>query len=240
MKRYAEVIIDRVSKELDKLFFYGVPDNLENDVAIGSRVSVPFGNGRRAQAFVVGFTGELGFDESKLKFIYSVLDKKPIFSGHMIELARWMKEKYYCTFAECLRCIMPAGIGMKSEYIISTIGAPNLGTKTKAYSIFEYIKNNNNLATLSDLEQEFGAVTAALNLLLKNKSIEKTEISKVKNYVIYIKYVSPNEAMQGEIDLMIDKGGLYANILSYLVENRRASISDLKDFFGISVSPINT
>ena len=51
---YAEVIINSNAKALNKVFDYKVPDDMKNNIHIGSRVFVPFGNGKKLEdGFVV-------------------------------------------------------------------------------------------------------------------------------------------------------------------------------------------
>ena len=50
----AEVIINRTAKKLNRTFDYGVPQELEDLITIGSKVLVPFGKGEKLEeAFVV-------------------------------------------------------------------------------------------------------------------------------------------------------------------------------------------
>ena len=49
----AEVIINSNVKNLNKVFDYNIPSNLENSVSIGSRVLVKFGNKKDLERVVV-------------------------------------------------------------------------------------------------------------------------------------------------------------------------------------------
>ena len=49
----AQVIVDVAARQTDRIFEYHIPTELEKDIAIGSRVVVPFGP-RKVQGFVVG------------------------------------------------------------------------------------------------------------------------------------------------------------------------------------------
>ena len=54
--KVAQVIVDAALMQTDKPFSYAISKDLEEDVALGSRVHVPFGAGNRLlQGFVVGF-----------------------------------------------------------------------------------------------------------------------------------------------------------------------------------------
>ncbi len=50
----AQVIVDVAAKQTDRVFEYHIPKEL-TDVAVGSRVVVPFGR-RKVQGFVVGIS----------------------------------------------------------------------------------------------------------------------------------------------------------------------------------------
>lgn len=46
---YAEIIINSNAKALNKVFDYIIPDDLKQDVHIGSRVFVPFGRSKKLE-----------------------------------------------------------------------------------------------------------------------------------------------------------------------------------------------
>ena len=95
--------------EVDRVFHYAVPDELKPVLTPGHRVAVPFG-GRNVEGCVVGFS-KPSVDPSRIKAITAVLDDYPLLTPVMLELARWMKTKYYTTLAACLRCVAPSWTG---------------------------------------------------------------------------------------------------------------------------------
>ncbi len=117
--KYAEVIISIAHKNVDRIFNYIVPESFEADLRIGMRVIVPFGKGNKNyEGYVIGFSKSSEIPFNKLKYIVSIMDKYPIFSENTIMLAKFMREKYYTTLAECLRCIMPSVVKDKvSRYV---------------------------------------------------------------------------------------------------------------------------
>lgn len=104
----AEVIVSIMNADVDRIFHYIVPDGMEG-LAAGCRVAVPFG-GRRVEGCVVGFSAPQ-IESGKLKAITAMLDDYPLLTPVMLELARWMKIKYYTTLAACLRCVAPSWAG---------------------------------------------------------------------------------------------------------------------------------
>ena len=92
---YAKIIIDITHEKLDRTFEYEVPKDMEDGLAIGSSVLVPFGNqDRLRQGFVVGFAKECSFDPEKIKAIHGKAPKSVSIEENLVSLAVWMKEHY--------------------------------------------------------------------------------------------------------------------------------------------------
>ena len=104
--------VDAATYAIDKLYSYRVPDELREQVQIGTRVLVPFGIGnKRAEAVVLAFREDAG--EFKLKPIVEVLDETPILTAEQLKLAAWMRERLYCTYFDCVHAMLPAGLWFK-------------------------------------------------------------------------------------------------------------------------------
>ena len=103
------VAVDAATYAIDKLYSYRVPDELREQVQIGTRVLVPFGFGnKRAEAVVLAFRQDTG--EYKLKPVVEVLDDAPVLTHGQLKLAAWMRERLYCTYFDCVRVMLPAGL----------------------------------------------------------------------------------------------------------------------------------
>ena len=108
-KLYALVCVDITHGDVDRLFHYAIPS--EMILTEGMRVRVPFGKG---SALKIGYVMEISqnppsdFDSEKIKEVHSVCDDFAVLRKDTLELARWMKDKYYTTLAACVRCITPA------------------------------------------------------------------------------------------------------------------------------------
>ena len=106
------VAVDAATYAIDKLYSYRVPDELREQVQIGTRVLVPFGFGnKRAEGVVLAFRENTG--GMKLKPVIEVLDDTPILTAQQLKLAAWMRERLYCTFFDCVRVMLPAGLWFK-------------------------------------------------------------------------------------------------------------------------------
>ena len=121
---FAQIAVENTVYHFDKLFTYRVPQGLQGQVAPGVRVSVPFGAGnRRRVGMVFSLTNQGG---ERVKDVESVLDREAALSPEMLELARWMKDRYYCTLFEAVKLMIPTGIHLRLRegYLLSQEAAP--------------------------------------------------------------------------------------------------------------------
>lgn len=96
-----EVIVDISNSEIDKVFDYHSPF----DVDVGYRVLVPFGR-RQIEGFVIG-KKEHADTHHDIKDIIMKLDDYPVILPEMVALARHMS-KSNLRFIDCLRLFIPA------------------------------------------------------------------------------------------------------------------------------------
>ncbi|WP_168121952.1 primosomal protein N' [Paenibacillus sp. HB172176] len=110
----AKVIVDVPSRQTDRPFDYEVPGAMEEWIAIGSRVGVPFG-GRTLQGFVIGLAEQSSLPSSRLKPVAELLDGVPPLLPDMIELSEWLSAKYCCSRIQALQAMIPAALKGKEE-----------------------------------------------------------------------------------------------------------------------------
>ncbi|MCL2376597.1 MAG: primosomal protein N' [Defluviitaleaceae bacterium] len=242
MKKIAMVIIASTAKDLDKPFYYAIGEDLLDKVARGSRVLVPFGKSRQMEGYVVDFADSISFDEGKLKEISDVLEAFPIFSAVMLDLAHWMAEKYSAPLSVCLKTIMPAGIGMKNDYIAEILG-PAAGLRGKQKQIFDYISSHGKV-TERELAENFGSTTRAnLNALTDKQAITLQHIYDAKDYTVRINTAFVNDDLDNFDELaeaVFEKGDKQATVLEMLMDAKSVPVADLQLRLGISPSPIKS
>lgn len=100
----AEVIVDVLSSNVDKVFDYNVPTDL--NIVVGDRVVVPFG-ARKIDGFVINLKQTSSYDQTKLKDILSKKDAQPLLSQNMVRLCFFMKQKFYLRLADTIRLFLP-------------------------------------------------------------------------------------------------------------------------------------
>lgn len=100
---------------VDKLYSYRIPASM--DVLPGMRVTVPFGKGNRRTEGVVAAV-EDGAEE-KLKSVEQTLDPEPVLSPEQIRLAAFIRERYFCTYYDAVKAILPAGLWFKTTEVFA-------------------------------------------------------------------------------------------------------------------------
>ena len=105
---YGDVIIDISLEKLDKTFQYEIPEHLRETVQIGSRVVIPFGNGkRRITGYVVDMSTEPKIDAGRIKSILGVSKDSIAVESQLIALAAWIRRNYGCTMNQALKTVIP-------------------------------------------------------------------------------------------------------------------------------------
>ena len=107
----AKIAVSAANFAIDKPYSYAVPASMT--LMPGQRVMVPFGRSNRHAEGVV-LSVEEG-SESGLKLIASCLDDAPVLSMRMLQLAAFMRERYFCTFFDAIRVMLPAGLWFQSK-----------------------------------------------------------------------------------------------------------------------------
>jgi len=119
--RFAEVVVFSPAKAsapgaVEQAFTYHLPEELQDDLALGCLVVVPFGT-RRLYGIVVALSAESPVP--KTRPIDSLVDPDPVLTSVQIELARWMSQEYLAPLPECLRVMLPPGVVGYADVLIS-------------------------------------------------------------------------------------------------------------------------
>ena len=102
----AQIAVSAAIYAIDKPYSYWIPPQLS--VAPGMRVLVPFSQGnRRVEGVVLAVTDG---EETGLKSVAAVLDETPVLSEPLLHLAAFLRERYFCTFYDAVKAMLPAGL----------------------------------------------------------------------------------------------------------------------------------
>lgn len=111
----AKIAVSAATFAIDKPYSYCVPAGME--LQPGLRVMVPFGRGNRRSEGVVLSVEEA--DAAGLKAVERVLDDAPVLTPYMLRLAAFVRERYFCTFYDAIRAMLPAGLWFQTKNQIS-------------------------------------------------------------------------------------------------------------------------
>ena len=107
----AKVAVSKAIYAIDKPYDYLIPQELEADVRPGMRVLVPFGQGNRGcDGIVLSVAAGQPSAGPPLKAVQALLDEEPVLDHRAIQLALWMRERYFCTVYDCVKAMLPAGL----------------------------------------------------------------------------------------------------------------------------------
>lgn len=117
-----------INRPVDTVFHYLVPQELRDLIQPGQRVRVPFGKGDQP---TVGYCVDVtptAPTSKRLKTVLEILDREPLLSRPMLELTRWIGERYLCSWGQVLESVVPAGVKKQAgtREIVCYEAAPEL------------------------------------------------------------------------------------------------------------------
>ena len=110
----AKIALDGLVYAIDKPYSYLLPEPLRA-ARPGCRVSVPFGAGNRQREGLILALEDR--DGTGLKAVSALLDPEPVLSQRMLHLAAFVRERYFCTFYEAVRAMLPAGLWIRTTEV---------------------------------------------------------------------------------------------------------------------------
>lgn len=244
---YAQVIIDANHAEVDRVFDYRVPAQWEEEVCVGLRVMVPFGQrNTKREGYVIALTETTEVPAGKMKEIVEILDEgRPILTPSILELAKWMKKEYFCTLNQCLQAVMPAGIRTKSVWYAELTGQTS-ELSEKEQQMADVLIEQGGAVPLRELEQIFGNRTEYILRCLQEKKVvrlhQKTTRSTYKKEKRYVS-LTENEELLIAAKEKAEKDKRLAGqlrVLSAICPGESISVEELKEKAAVTDSPIHT
>jgi len=184
----ARIILREAVRQTDKLYTYLVPARLEENIAPGSYVKVPFGRSNRLQIALVFDIASVE-DESapglkKLKSIDSLIDLYPVLNADQLALINPISSKLLCTRGDVISMMVPSAIGSASrakaifvsltdsEEAVKTLEEGSLRSVTHMH-ILEYLLENGT----TEKKKLMAATRASDSQIraLRDKNLIKTE-----------------------------------------------------------------
>ena len=173
------VLVEISHKNIDRLFEYHVPKELENSIKIGIRVLVPFGT-KTLEGFVLEIKNHVDTDK-ELKSIIDVVDDEAYLNKELLELGKIMQRELYATLISCYQVMLPKSLKAKNK---ETVGV-------KLETFYTLNKDKLNIK-INDTQQRI------INLFKDKKEISRKEL-------INISLSSVNTLVKKEILIPLQK-----------------------------------
>ena len=109
INKYIEVA---VSAPIGRSLTYMPPDGCKQQLMPGMRVLVPLG-GRKITGYILS-TVDSAPSGQQIKYIYEVLDSRPLFPAEQVRFFKWIAQYYHYPVGEVIKTALPAGLTKKS------------------------------------------------------------------------------------------------------------------------------
>lgn len=185
-----DVLTQIKSQKIDQTFSYHVPENLKNNVKIGSRVKIPFGS-QVLEGFIVCFNTSTNFDY-KIKDIIDIIDLEPVLNKELIEIGNYISKKEICTRTSAYQTMLPvalkakAGTKINEKYETYLVKLNDLDTTSKKQiEVLELFKDNIEVKKSIANEISVSAVKTLINKgILKEEKREVYRINEEKSMLV--------------------------------------------------------
>ena len=230
----ALVAVERVAYHFDILYGYTVPQSLVETLQTGMRVLVPLGGGKR-QGIVFELT-EPQQDRS-YKPIFSVLDRQPIFSDEMLSLARFLKDRTFCTFFEAARVQLPTGFHLKTTATYLAVPADkNHRLNAEEKIVYAYMLDAGHYLSKKDVLAACGLpeTTDAMEKLLSKGLLQRGVASTKGLGNLNIRSARLRDTIATAEDLPDDLTEKQRHVAEVLLDVGAASVKELCYFTGVT------
>ena len=241
----ARIAVSAANYAIDKPYSYGIPQGMT--LRPGQRVQLPFGRGNRRCEGIVLTVEEA--EEEGLKAVECCLDPEPILTEHQLRLAAFLRERYFCTYYDAVRGMLPAGLWFSAKESFSLTEnrqwkekPPTRENAEKILSFLEEMGGQAQGDALRSLIPEEDALSEAVSYLVRKKWLTaKSDFirrTKDKTEKIATLAASPEEAM--EYASRRPKSALMQkNVLELLCSLGSVAVKELCYFTGASTQTIN-
>lgn len=238
----AKVIVDNKSKQVDKPFDYLVPIGLENEVGIGSRVLVPFGqSNREVEGFCMGLCETS--DSKRLKSIIRLANDIRAFDEEMLDVIEWMHKKYLTPYLDIIHTIVPAGTALKSQEWIILESETEEKSELRA-KLIALLKANDNAIEYTALKQAMGRdIQNQIREMVSKGTLRReyrqsTTVRDKKQRCVRLT-VTQEEAF-AEVERLSKRAPIQAAMLEYLAGEEYLTTVELQEMAGGTAATINT
>jgi primosomal protein N' (replication factor Y) len=177
VQHIAEVIVDVPTLQTNNPYEFKIPAILQEDVAVGMRVIVPFGRGnRRVQGFITKLKNDQIF-EGELKEISSLMDLEPVLNDELLALGEWMAQTTYSFRISSYQTMLPAVLRATYEKVVKLTGEVSDDSlfdifRGKDRMSWDEVENRDLISTMLKLKKEN---KVEVNYLVDDKVTKKVK-----------------------------------------------------------------
>ena len=200
---YADVLIEYSAKAIDQTFTYIIPDRLKEDLKIGMKVLVPFGN-KIINGFVTNIKNNYA-DTYELKEINDIVDKYFCLNEEMMELGKYLQAKTLCTKIAAYQTMLPSSLKVKEQKSNYSKYLTYIEINKDIKEIDEYIENNKRSKKQVEILNTLKEGKALKSSFSQSsvKSLLEKELIKITNVQIY--RLNNHEAQNIKIEFSKDQ-----------------------------------
>ena len=241
-KAYALVHITDIAYGIDRQYSYSVPNDLREQIKIGSVVVVPFGNAnKRVSAIVVDFSSRC--DYPHVKSVESIMQYPFDVPSDLISTCTFMKERFFCTFGSAFRAVIPPGVNLGTETIYTAEKDIDISKLNDAGQVMMRFILQSGCITEREAVEEFGEeCKILLNALCKGNYVvkgsrvpEKLNEKNLFTYSLTVSAEEANELAESGEGLTEKQRGLIGLLIHYPA----ATMREIEEIGGYSASIVN-
>lgn len=249
---FASVALQEAVRSYDKLYDYIIPDKFSELIQTGMRVLVPFGGGNTLRTGYVFDIHTRDNQKGKFKEIFEIVDTEPLLTPEMIKLASWMRTRYFCTYGDAIRVMLPAGINLKLQKVIrfsensskksvlNFLEDKNITVSTPLEKILNRMAKNPEGISLEKLNPDERTLST-IRELIDNNLLEETDNFNQALGEKTVKAVRPLISKE-EFDCIVEEGKLRSiypvRIMEMLFNEEYCTLQDLLLISGVTYSTI--
>ena len=241
----AKIAVSSAIYTIDKPYSYLIPKEMCENIKVGQRVLVPFSRGNKK---VEGLVLKLEQVENikGFKKIYKILDETPLLDDKMLKLALFMQKRYFATFYEVIKIMLPSGFWFNSDdkYVInediSDEKIKEIANKNDIYR--EIFSKINSLGYIHEKIVKENNYEDQINVLIKNNVIKLKTNSKKKILDKTEKFYFLNKNIQNHLEIA-DRGikkDVRSNVVNLLSEETKIACSEIMYLTGATRQILNT
>ena len=241
----AKIAVAAANFAIDKPYSYVIPQNLT--VLPGQRVMLPFGRANKRTEGIVLTVEDA--DADKLKAIEACLDEAPLLTESQLRLAAFLRERYFCTFFDAIRVMLPAGLWFRRKQTVSLTEDRSWKGKNlrreNAGALLELLESLGGQAeedVLRNLIPDEDALAALLTYLTRKKWVSAQTDYLRKTHDKSEKIASlavPVEEAMAYAQKRPKSAAMQRQVLELLCSVGSAAVKDLCYFTGASTATVN-